>query len=102
MLEEIMFIAVIIMLGAYLIYCLRAEKEDEEEWFSDEKRKWWKIRTLIRTIIFLIWIIDILNINFLVNGVEVATYLDTTIPLNILAWILILVFVLPNEIGSDK
>jgi hypothetical protein len=35
MLEEIMFIAVIIMLGAYLIYCLRAEKE-EDEWFSDE------------------------------------------------------------------
>jgi hypothetical protein len=36
MLEEIMFITVIIMLGAYLIYCLKAEKEEEDEWFSDE------------------------------------------------------------------
>ena len=44
MLEEIMFIVVTILLGAYLI-CMLRTKEDKEEWFSDEeekKRKWFK------------------------------------------------------------
>lgn len=46
----------------------------------------------MRILVFLVWVIDILNINFVVNGIEVAELLDVTIPINTLAWILIWIF----------
>lgn len=36
----------------------------------------------------IIWIIDILNINFLINGIHIAEFLDVTIPLNFWFWLL--------------
>lgn len=47
--------------------------------------KMWKI---IRLLIFIIWLIDILNINFIINGVAVAEFLDKTLPLNFWFWFL--------------
>ena len=45
----------------------------------------WKI---IRLLIFIIWLIDILNINFIIDGVAVAEFLDKTLPLNFWFWFL--------------
>ncbi len=47
----------------------------------------WKI---IRLLIFIIWLIDVLNINFIINGVAVidAEFLDKTLPLNFWFWFL--------------
>ena len=36
----------------------------------------------------IIWIIDILNINFLINGIHIAEFLDVTILLNFWFWLL--------------
>lgn len=35
-----------------------------------------------------IWIIDIMNIDFLINGIHIARFLDETIPLNGWFWLL--------------
>ena len=47
----------------------------------------------MKWIVRLIWIIDILNISFMLNNVDIATFLDVTIPINTLAWLLIWVIV---------
>lgn len=49
---------------------------------------------LIKTIIIIIWIIDILNMDFTFNGQEIfnASLLDVDIPINTLFWILVFVF----------
>lgn len=52
------------------------------------------MRKILRSIVVLIWIIDILNINFVFNGVSIAEFMDVTIPFNTLAWILTWIFVL--------
>lgn len=36
----------------------------------------------------IIWLIDILNINFVLNGLEIANVLDMEIPINTLFWLL--------------
>lgn len=41
---------------------------------------------LVSLLIKIIWIIDILNISFMINGVDVATFLDVTLQINTLAW----------------
>lgn len=48
----------------------------------------------IRGIIIIIWIIDILNMDFTFNGQEIfnASLLDVDIPINTLFWILIFIF----------
>lgn len=48
----------------------------------------------MRAIIIIIWIIDILNISFNINGVDIATFLDTTIQLNTVFWWLMWIFAL--------
>lgn len=50
----------------------------------------------MRVIVFLIWIIDILNINFVVDGIEVAELLDVIIPINTWEWLLIWLL-MPSE-----
>lgn len=42
----------------------------------------------IKTLFIVIWLIDMLNINFMINGVAVAAFLDKTIPINTLFWFL--------------
>lgn len=46
------------------------------------------MRNALRYLVFLIWLIDILNIDFLVNGVHIAQFLDVTIPINFWFWTL--------------
>lgn len=47
---------------------------------------------IFKAIITIIWIIDILNIDFIINGIHVAYFLDTTVPLNGWFWFLIWCF----------
>lgn len=54
----------------------------------------WKV---LKTLIIIIWIIDILNIDFIINNVHIAELLDETIPLNTLFWILFWVFAPTSE-----
>lgn len=44
---------------------------------------------ILKTLITIIWIVDILNIDFLINGVHVAEFLDVTVPINGWFWLLI-------------
>lgn len=45
---------------------------------------------LVSLLVKIIWIIDILDISFMINGVDVAAFLDVTLPINTLAWFLLL------------
>jgi len=47
-------------------------------------------------IITIIWLIDIMNIDFLINGIHVVKFLDKTIPLNFWFWFLFWLCT-PNE-----
>ena len=44
---------------------------------------------IFKTLLIIIWIIDILNIDFIINGIHVAEFLDITIPLNGWFWLLV-------------
>lgn len=43
---------------------------------------------IFKTLLLIIWIIDICDINFIFNGVEVAKFLDETIAINFWGWFL--------------
>lgn len=43
---------------------------------------------IFKTLLLVIWIIDICNINFIFNGVEVAEFLDETVAINFWGWFL--------------
>lgn len=44
---------------------------------------------IFQAIVVIVWVIDILNIDFIINGVHVAYYLDVTVPINGWFWLLI-------------
>lgn len=44
---------------------------------------------IFKTILVIIWIVDILNIDFVINGIHVAEFLDVTVPLNGWFWLLV-------------
>ena len=44
---------------------------------------------LLKALLIIIWIIDICNIDFIINGTHIAEFLDKTIPINTLFWILL-------------
>ena len=44
---------------------------------------------IFKTLLIIIWIIDILNIDFIINGIHVAEFLDVTVPLNGWFWLLV-------------
>lgn len=44
---------------------------------------------IFQAIVLIVWVIDILNIDFIINGVHVAYYLDVTVPINGWFWLLI-------------
>lgn len=52
---------------------------------------------LFKTLMLIIWIIDILNINFIIAGVSVAKFLDITIPINGWFWFLFWILVPSSE-----
>lgn len=45
--------------------------------------------TLFKALLTIVWIIDILNIDFIVSGIHIAEFLDVTVPLNGWFWFLI-------------
>ena len=52
-----------------------------------------KLGRLLNSALIIIWIIDILNIGVNVNGFNLVEFLDVSLPINTLAWFLILLFV---------
>lgn len=44
---------------------------------------------IFKALLVIIWIIDILNIDFIINEIHIAEFLDITIPLNGLFWLLL-------------
>ena len=44
---------------------------------------------IFQALLVIIWIIDILNIDFIINGIHVAEFLDVTVPLNGWFWLLV-------------
>lgn len=56
---------------------------------------------IFKGLLVIVWLIDILNINFIVNDISVANFLDQTLPLNTLFWFL-LWFFLPTSKGNIK
>ncbi len=44
---------------------------------------------IFKALLVIIWIIDILNIDFIVNEIHIAEFLDITIPLNGWFWLLL-------------
>lgn len=49
----------------------------------------------------LIWIIDILNLNILINDINIRILLDETIPINTAFWILFWIF-MPSSSSDTK
>ena len=43
---------------------------------------------IFKTLLLVIWIIDICDINFIFNGIEVAEFLDETVAINFWGWFL--------------
>jgi hypothetical protein len=56
---------------------------------------------IFKTLLVIIWIIDILNIDFIINGIHVAEFLDVTVPLNGWFWLLVWLLV-PTVTGLNK
>lgn len=49
---------------------------------------------IFKTIIIIIWIIDILNIDFVINNnIHIKYFLDFTLPINTLFWLLLWLFI---------
>ena len=44
---------------------------------------------IFKALLVIIWIIDILNIDFIINGIHIAEFLDITVPLNEWFWLLV-------------
>lgn len=43
---------------------------------------------IFKTLILIIWLIDILNIDFIINNIHIAQFLDITLPINFWFWLL--------------
>ena len=56
---------------------------------------------IFKTVLVIIWIIDILNIDFIINGIHVAEFLDVTVPLNGWFWLLVWLLI-PTVTGLSK
>lgn len=44
---------------------------------------------IFKALLVIIWIVDILNIDFVINGIHIAEFLDITVPLNGWFWLLV-------------
>lgn len=55
---------------------------------------------IFKTIIIFIWLVDIMNINFLIGDMNIAHFLDITLPLN--GWFWFLFWFLIPSIPDDK
>ena len=48
---------------------------------------------IFKTLLLVIWIIDICNINFVIKGIEVVEFLDKTVAINFWGWFLFWLFI---------
>lgn len=48
---------------------------------------------IFNALLTIIWVIDILNLNFQIGDIWVAEFLDKTVQINFWAWLLIWIFV---------
>ena len=55
------------------------------------------IYAILKMIIMIIWFIDILNIDFIINEIHIAEFLDITFPINTLFWILVWAIIIPID-----
>lgn len=53
---------------------------------------------LLKTLLIIIWIVDILNMNIMIDGINVREFLDITVPVNGWAWFLFWLFVPGTEV----
>lgn len=53
---------------------------------------------ILKTLLIIIWLIDILNINFIIGDIQVAQFLDETIPLNGWFWFLLWLLLPTSEV----
>ena len=57
---------------------------------------------VLYSLMVIIWIVDILNMNIMINGVNVHEFLDVTIPVNGWAWFLLWVFLPSTSVVVRK
>ena len=58
---------------------------------------------IFKASLVIIWIVDILNIDFVINGIHVAEFLDVTVPLNGWFWLLVWLLVpTVTELGKKE
>ena len=56
---------------------------------------------IFKALLVIMWIVDILNIDFVINGTHVAEFLDVTVPLNGWFWLLVWLLI-PTVIELSK
>ena len=56
---------------------------------------------IFKALLVIVWIVDILNIDFIINGTHVAEFLDVIVPLNGWFWLLVWLLV-PTAIELNK
>lgn len=52
---------------------------------------------IFKTLLLIVWLIDITNIDFIVNGTHLAYFLDVTLPLNTWFWLLLWLLIPSSE-----
>lgn len=57
---------------------------------------------VLYSLVVIIWIVDILNMNIMINGVNIHEFLDVTIPVNGWAWFLLWVFLPSTSVVVRK
>lgn len=57
---------------------------------------------VLYSLMVIIWIVDILNMNIMINSVNVHEFLDVTIPVNGWAWFLLWVFLPSTSVVVRK
>lgn len=57
---------------------------------------------IVKTLICIIWVIDVLDINFVIDGIEVAEFLDETIKFNFWAWFLMWTFIPGSDVVIER
>lgn len=53
-------------------------------------------------ILAIVWVVDVLNIDFIINGIHIVEFLDVTVPINGLFWFLVWAFVPSSKVMYIK
>lgn len=57
---------------------------------------------MLYALIVIIWIVDILNMNIIINNINVHEFLDITVPINGWAWFLLWIFLPGTSVTIRK